>query len=174
MTLEETRQRVVSRLGVLQGTKFTNPTAMDLRGPRQMMGRVQRQENVLHKKRILKQQKDFQLKLAKIDKYYSDLQTEEDRRLDLLADYEKIVAPDYPMPVFQPIGSVVPEPVISVPGMPLYVRKNFRIPNIVLIRWVCQTSLVPKNCYQGVSVRRSTLYINYITNFHYCFFTRLV
>ncbi len=124
MTLEETRQKVVSRLGVLRETKFVKPTAMDLRGPRALMAKVQRQENVLYKKRILKQQKDFQLKLARIDKYYADLQAEEERRQDLLDAYTNLEEPDYSVPVFQPIGLAVPEPVVSVPGMSLQVRKR--------------------------------------------------
>ncbi len=119
MTLEETRQKVVSRLGVLRETKFAKPTAMDLRGPRALMARVQRQENVLHKKRILKQQKDFQLKLARIDKYYADLQAEEERRQNLLDAYTNLEEPDYSAPVFQPISYVVPKPLIHMPGAPI-------------------------------------------------------
>ena len=117
----KTKEKVLSRLGKLSEVRFNKPTAMDLHGSRPLMDRVQRQENRLHKQQVAKQQKDFKLKLAKIEKYYANLQKEEQRRLDLLAAFEEkdlLI----PAPVFQPIDVVVPKPVIGVPGMPLQRR----------------------------------------------------
>ena len=118
MTLEETRQKVIDRLGVLQGTKFAKPTAMDLHGPRPLMAKVQRQEDVLYKQRVLKQQKALKLKLAKIDKYRADLRAEKERRSKLWADYQKVVEPDYPAPVFKPLYLAVPRPSVRVSRAP--------------------------------------------------------
>jgi len=61
------------------------------------------------------------LKLAKIEKYYTDLQIEEQRRLDLLEKFEE-KGLLIPSPVFQPIDVVVPRPVIGIPGMPIQRR----------------------------------------------------
>ena len=123
MTIEETRQKVVSQIGELNRIEYPRPTAMDLRGSRPLMNRVERQGQRLYKQKIAKQQKDFQLKLAKIDKYYADLKVEEQRRLDLLAAYEDNKELTLlSAPVFQPIELVIPKPVISVPGMPVQRR----------------------------------------------------
>lgn len=115
----EIKQQVTDRLTALGKVQYPKPTVMDLRCSQPLMGRVQRQENRLYQQRNLNQQKDFKLKLAKIEKYYADLRAEELRRLDLLSTYENIVAPDYPSPVFKPISLVVPKPLISVPGIPI-------------------------------------------------------
>jgi len=117
----ETREKVLSRLRKLREVQFHKPTAMDLRGPRPLMARVGRQEQRLYKQRVLKQEKDFQVKLAKIQKYLSDLQAEEQRRLDLIESWE-----GNDEPVFQPIGEVVPKPVISIPGIPLQRRTRLQ------------------------------------------------
>ena len=117
--MDEVRQKVINRLATLKEVEFAKPNAMDLHGPRSMMGRVQRQEDRLYKQRVLKQQKALKLKLAKIDKYRSDLQTEKERRSKLWADYQKVVEPDYPAPVFQPLSSVIPRPMIRVPMKPI-------------------------------------------------------
>jgi len=123
--MEEVKQQVTTRLTTLGKVKFVKPTAMDLHAARPLMSRVQRQADVLYKQRVLKQQKEFQLKLAKIDRYYADFRAEEKRRRELLKTYEKLVEPDYPVPVFQPISLVVPKPSIHVPLAP--VRKMKRI-----------------------------------------------
>ena len=123
--MDEVRQKVINRLGVLQGTKFAKPTAMDLRGPRALMAKVQRQEDKLYKQKVLKQQKALKLKLARIDKYRADIGAEKERRSKLWADYQKVVEPDYPAPVFQPISFVVPRPTIRIQRAP--VRKMQRV-----------------------------------------------
>lgn len=130
----EVKQKVIDRLNELKTVQFPQPTALQLHSPKAMMGRVQRQSNRLYKQRIAKQQKDYQLKLAKINKYYADLQIEEQRRANLLAAYEKEVSllntfedngTLLQAPVFQPIGLVVPKPVIGINGKPI--RRQARI-----------------------------------------------
>ena len=130
----EVKQKVIDRLNELKTVQFPKASAMDLHSPRPLMGRVQRQSNRLYRQRIVKQQRDYQLKLAKIDKYYADLQIEEQRRANLLAAYEKEVSSLNTFedngtllqaPVFQPIGLIVPKPVISVNGRPI--RRQARL-----------------------------------------------
>ena len=120
--MKEVKEKVLSRLGVLQRIEYPRSSAMDLHGPRPLMGRVQRQEQRLYKQRIFEQQKKFKLKLVKIEKYYKDLQKEEQRRLDLLEDWQG----DEDTPVFQPIDVVVPKPVIGIPGMPIQRRTRLQ------------------------------------------------
>jgi len=117
----ETREKVLSRIGRLREVQFHRASAMDLRGPRPLMGRVERQGQRRYAEQIKKQEKDFQLKLAKIEKYYADLQIEEQRRLDLLDAFEE-KGLSIPAPVFQPIGVVVPKPVIGIPRIPIQRR----------------------------------------------------
>lgn len=119
--MQEVKEKVLSRLGKLGQVQFYEPSALQLHGPRPLMARVQRQENLRYKQQVAKQQMDFKLKLQKIEKYYADLRVEEQRRLDLLVAFEEkglLV----PAPVFQPIDLVVPKPFVSVPGMPIQRR----------------------------------------------------
>ena len=132
----ETKERVISQIGKLNEVKFNQqPSAMDLHGSRPLMARVQRQENRLYKQRVEKQKKDFKVKLARVNKYLSDLQIEEARRLDLIKSFESESLDseslngeslDYKLPVlapvFQPINVVVPKPIIGVPRIPLQGR----------------------------------------------------
>ena len=115
--MKETKEKVLSRLGKLREVKFHRPSAMDLRGPRPLMSRIGRQEQRLYKQKVQEQQRTFKLKLAKIEKYYADLQVEEQRRLDLLEDWQ-----DDGEPAFQPIDLVVPKPRIGIPCMPVQRR----------------------------------------------------
>lgn len=62
-----TRQDILNRLDSLKKVEFIKPTARDLRGPRHLMGRVQRQEDKLYKQRVLNQQKTLKLQLEKMD-----------------------------------------------------------------------------------------------------------
>ena len=123
--MDEIRQKVIGRLATLEKVKFVKPTAMDLRGPRHLIGRVQRQEDKLYKQRVLKQQKALKLKLAKIDKYRATVRAEEERRLGVLATYENAVEPDYPMPVFQSMDLAVPRPLVRVRRAPI--RRRSRV-----------------------------------------------
>ena len=117
--MEEVKRKVTARLTTLREIKFVKPTAMDLHSSRPLTSRVQRNLNLLYKQRVLKQQKEFQLKLARINKYHADFRAEEKRRREVLKAYAKLVEPDYPAPVFQPISLVVPKPSIHVPGAPV-------------------------------------------------------
>ena len=117
--MDEVRQKVINRLATLKEVEFAKPTARDLRGPRHLMGRVQRQEDKLYKQKVLKQQKALKLKLARIDKYRADIGAEKERRSKLWADYQKVVEPDYPAPVFKPLSSVVLRPTLRVPRAPI-------------------------------------------------------
>jgi len=119
--MEKVKEKVLSRLSKLRRIEYPQPTAMDLHGPRPLLGRVQRQEDRLYKQRVLEQQKKFKLKLQKIEKYYADVQAERQRRLDLLAEWKRSEEP-YERPIFQPISMVVPKPVIGIPRAPLQRR----------------------------------------------------
>ena len=129
----EVKQKVINRLNQLKAIRFFQPTALELHSPRAMMARVQRKSDKLYKQRVAKQQRDYQLKLVRINKYYADLRAEEQRRANLLAAYEEEVSSlntlgnGYSLqpPVFQPIGSVVPKPVINLSKIP--VKKQVRI-----------------------------------------------
>ena len=125
--MENVKQKVIDRLNKLGAVQFHKPTVAQLRGSRPMFSRVQRQEDRLYRQRIEKQKKNFQLKLAKVQKYLSDIQVEEKRRFDLLAAYEKDMSllnnsengeSLIQAPVFQPINVVVPKPVIDIQTMP--------------------------------------------------------
>lgn len=117
----ETRQRVITRLNKLGAIQFYEPSAAELHGARPLLGRIQRQESKLYREKVRNQEKEFKVKLVKIDKYYADLQAEEKRRLKLLADWEK-GNKVYPQPVFQPMNMVVSKPQVGIPGAPLLRR----------------------------------------------------
>ena len=126
--MDEVRQKVINRLATLKEVEFDKPTSRELRGPRHLMGRVQRQENRLYKQRVLKQQKALKLKLAKIDKYRADLRAEKERRLGLWDTYRKNVelesstlegsTSSYFAPVFKPLYLAVPRPSVHVSRAP--------------------------------------------------------
>ncbi len=117
----ETRQKVLSRLGRLREVQFYEPSVAELHGARPLIGRVQRKEYRLYRDRVRNQEKEFKVKLMKIEKYYADLQAEERRRLNLLSAWERGNKVS-PKPVFQPIRMVVFKPSIGLPGMPLLRR----------------------------------------------------
>jgi len=122
--MEIVRQKIASQLGNLRSIQFYHPSAAELHSARPMLGRVQRKENELYRKKVMKQRRDFQLKLQRIDKHLSDLRAEEKRRLDLLKAWEASEG-SLPRPTFQPIDVVCPKPVIRIPRMPLRRRVRY-------------------------------------------------
>lgn len=133
------KEKIISRLGILDEIKPVKPSALDLHGRRPLMARVQRQAQREYMQKILKQKEDLKVKLAKINKYYADLQKEEQRRLDVIAAYytgvespilktneELLPLEPAPLPIFQPINLVVPKPIVSFHS-PMPVQARIRI-----------------------------------------------
>jgi len=116
--MDKIKKQILERLDILRETKFVRPTAMNLHGSRPLMNRVQRQEDRLYKQKVLEQQKDLKLKLAKINKYYADLQVEEERRLDLSTPRMNSRKSTCAVPIFKTNDLVISKPLISIQRMP--------------------------------------------------------
>ena len=136
--MDKIKKQILERLDILRETKFVRPTAMNLHGSRPLMNRVQRQEDRLYKQKVLEQQKDLKLKLAKINKYYADLQVEEERCLDLRKTYVDSMESKFSLPVVKSIDLVVPKPLISFQRMPTRklnrLNKRKRLRNLNRVR----------------------------------------
>ncbi len=116
--MEQIRTKVVDRLDALNKIKFYNHTRFELTGIRPLMDRVYRQEQRVYNKKVEKQKQEYLQKLKKVEGYLSELEVENKRRATLLDAYEKDL--DFvERPVFQPIGLVVPRPVIGFNNIPM-------------------------------------------------------
>ncbi len=75
--MEEIRKQAVERLGELQKIKPRQYTAMELRPGRQMLGRVQRKEQVGYYQRVQEQKAKLRKDIAKIDAYSESVRAQD-------------------------------------------------------------------------------------------------
>lgn len=109
----EQRAQAVSRLGELQRVKPKPYTALELHPKRQMLGRVQRQEQKRFEQRVQKRKVKLKKDISDIDKYLASVEAREDffARLPELPNEKEILAPAVlsaptivfgPRPMFRP------------------------------------------------------------------------
>ena len=135
--MEMTKQKIYNRLSSLNQISFSKPTAMNLHSQiNPLRNRVQRKENNIYRKKVELQKERLNTSLGKINTYELELRAERERRAAILAEYEKLLLvkskdplvkdPIVPSaPIFSPLSTTVPKPIITIGPTPVLRRVRF-------------------------------------------------
>ena len=75
--METKKQEIMKRLGELKSVTFRGPTAMELRSPRPLLSRVQRQEDRRYKENIERQKAKLKSDLKRVESYTASVKAQE-------------------------------------------------------------------------------------------------